>query len=293
MYTFNTSQQTVFDLIIRTIHSCYSSLFFLDGLASSGKSYLLNRIILEVLNDDRSCIVVAPTGLAASLLINERTLHSQFKIPFKLKPGVALIIVPDSPLANSIRTSCLIIIDEFSMVDSNMLKLVDQACRSIAETNNYFGGKVVLFDGDPRHPPVVHTEDYPFSFTSCLFACSEYFRNSYKFSLIENMRAVGHMDHINFIQSIGDGSNLRNIEKFSSVVAIPNTYISCDLITDIYDHLNELSDEDLITRQILCLTNREVEDYNKSIIEKFSGDFVSLVGVNSLGGTPRGYVTNK
>jgi hypothetical protein len=133
---------------------------FLTGKAGTGKSTILSRFH-EVC--PRECVFLAPTGIAA-INIGGATLHSFFQ----LKPG---LLTPDSieelssrkriALIRSVET---IVIDEVSMMRSDLFVAIDARLREVMQSRLPFGGKQIIMVGDYfQLPPVVKTtteEDY-------------------------------------------------------------------------------------------------------------------------------------
>ena len=125
---------------------------FLTGKAGTGKSTVVDefRIICK-----HGCVFLAPTGIAA-ININGSTIHSFFQ----LKPG---LLTPDSiePIGSQkriemIRSVRTIVIDEVSMVRSDLFVAIDMRLQEITGCNKPFGGKQVILVGDfLQLPPVV------------------------------------------------------------------------------------------------------------------------------------------
>jgi len=148
---------------------------FLTGKAGTGKTTLLKEIIRST---HKNCVVVAPTGIAA-LNAGGVTIHSMFQLPFGS-------FLPDnsSPQFNEntkfesratlrrhfkmsslkkavIRNMELLIIDEVSMLRSDLLDAIDFMMQSVRKNNRPFGGVQVLFIGDLLQlPPVVREEEW-------------------------------------------------------------------------------------------------------------------------------------
>ena len=125
---------------------------FLTGKAGTGKSTVADefRIICK-----HGCVFLAPTGIAA-ININGSTIHSFFQ----LKPG---LLTPDSiePIGSQkridmIRSVRTIVIDEISMVRSDLFVAMDMRLQEITGCNKPFGGKQIILVGDfLQLPPVV------------------------------------------------------------------------------------------------------------------------------------------
>ena len=131
---------------------------FLTGEAGTGKSTVLREFLNRC---DRPCVVLAPTGVAA-INVGGTTLHSFFL----LKPGLltedTMDEIGNGKKRAAIRAAKTIVIDEISMMRSDLFAAVDIRLRSLARGGNRdrpFGGKQMIFVGDFfQLPPVVKTE---------------------------------------------------------------------------------------------------------------------------------------
>ncbi len=105
-------------------------------------------------------VVVAPTGVAA-INAGGVTIHSLFQI----KPGFNEPNTPPAYNLSGLKQAVLnglelLIIDEVSMVRCDLLEMVEKTCRQYGNRQLPFGGKQVLFIGDPYQlPPVVGKDD--------------------------------------------------------------------------------------------------------------------------------------
>ena len=156
----NPEFQNAWDLINHTHQS-----IFLTGKAGTGKSTFLRYICA---NTRKKYVILAPTGIAA-VNVGGVTMHSFFKMPFKP-------LLPDDPdyLPRTIRKTLrfprdkvklikeldLIIIDEISMVRSDMIDYMDRVLRIYNENmREPFGGKQLLLVGDIFQLEPVVTSD--------------------------------------------------------------------------------------------------------------------------------------
>ncbi len=123
---------------------------FVTGRAGTGKSTLL-RAMQDLLGD--RAVVVAPTGLAA-INVGGQTIHSFFGLPPRL-------IRPDDirrgRFGRVMRAMSTLIIDEVSMVRSDLMWAIDQSLRvNRGRPQDAFGGVRLLLFGDLHQlPPVV------------------------------------------------------------------------------------------------------------------------------------------
>ncbi|CAN1189509.1 ATP-dependent DNA helicase PIF1 [Linum perenne] len=108
-------------------------LFFLHGHGGTGKTFLYNCIISRVRSTGGITLVVASSGIAATLLPDGVTAHSRFKIPLEIDNLSTCMVKKGSEVAELLKSATLIVWDEAPMI------------HRLA-----FGGKVVLLGGDFR-----------------------------------------------------------------------------------------------------------------------------------------------
>jgi ATP-dependent DNA helicase PIF1 len=124
---------------------------FVTGRAGTGKSTLLRalRDMITVPN-----VVVAPTGLAA-VTAGGQTIHSFFGLPPKL---IQSSDIRRSRNGQVMRRMQILIIDEVSMVRSDLMNAIDLSLRiNRGRPREAFGGVRLLLFGDLHQlPPVVH-----------------------------------------------------------------------------------------------------------------------------------------
>lgn len=136
---------------------------FLTGRAGTGKTTFLHD--LKKLSPKRM-IVVAPTGVAA-INAGGVTIHSFFQLPFGPKiPGLSTSEGLKSHKVstqkrNIIKSLDLLIIDEISMVRSDLLDSIDEVLRRYKRNDEPFGGVQLLMIGDMQQlPPVVKDNEW-------------------------------------------------------------------------------------------------------------------------------------
>lgn len=142
----NKEQQLAFELIANT-----NSSFFLTGRAGTGKTTFLQNVQKMV---GKHFITLAPTGVAA-ILAGGETIHSFFGLPMEACfPGTCGKMNQARIL--SLVHADTIIIDEVSMVRSDVMDAIDYTMRKTLRNNMPFGGKQMIFVGDMfQLPPVV------------------------------------------------------------------------------------------------------------------------------------------
>ncbi len=123
---------------------------FVTGAAGSGKSTFIRYIRSKIKNS----ILLAPTGIAA-INIKGRTIHSTFKIPPKFVT-IGDIKRLSGDERTYLRGTSLIIIDEISMVSSNLIDALDESLRLNMGVDAPFGGIHILLVGDLfQLPPII------------------------------------------------------------------------------------------------------------------------------------------
>jgi len=132
---------------------------FLTGEAGTGKSTVLREFIRRC---ERDCIVLAPTGIAA-LNAGGTTIHSQMLLKPGLQNPAALEPLNDPNRCRVLRSAKTIIVDEISMVRSDLFCAIDARLRAISGGENRvrpFGGRQIILVGDfMQLPPVVASEE--------------------------------------------------------------------------------------------------------------------------------------
>jgi hypothetical protein len=150
----NTELRTAWDFVEHTGRS-----IFLTGKAGTGKTTFLKTVVER---SSKRNIVVAPTGVAA-INAGGMTIHSFFQLPFApFVPGAKIESKFDfSKEKRKIISSLdLLIIDEISMVRSDLLDAIDSVLRRYRNRYKPFGGVQLLMIGDLQQlTPVVTPED--------------------------------------------------------------------------------------------------------------------------------------
>ncbi|MFV0298916.1 MAG: ATP-dependent RecD-like DNA helicase [Hyphomicrobiaceae bacterium] len=123
---------------------------FVTGRAGTGKSTLL-RALPELIAEEM--VIVAPTGLAA-VNVGGQTIHSFFGLPPRL---IGPEDIRRSRNGSVMRKLKLLVIDEVSMVRSDLMAAIDQSLRvNRGRSREPFGGvRLVMFGDLHQLPPVV------------------------------------------------------------------------------------------------------------------------------------------
>jgi hypothetical protein len=106
----NQDQQDCFQTIVRAVtDDPQTAHFYLQGPGGTGKTFLYKTLCYHFRSLGKTILCVASTGIAALLLPNGRTSHSQFKIPINLNEASVSSISKNSQLASLLRLVDLII----------------------------------------------------------------------------------------------------------------------------------------------------------------------------------------
>ena len=167
IYNFKGSSQ---DDVLNYLKTVPDGITFVHGKAGCGKTYLINRLVSQI----PGCQVLTPTNLAASLYKDARTIHSffygalddldeGFQDPANLNSTKVLSI------GFTLKGIRMLIIDEISMVRSDLFEMINHICQRALSNNHPFGGIPLVIVGDLfQLPPIVSDN-----------AVLEYLKNEY------------------------------------------------------------------------------------------------------------------
>lgn len=212
---------------------------FLTGKAGTGKTTLLKEIIRST---HKNTVVVAPTGIAA-LNAGGVTIHSMFQLPFggfipannvEAHFSDSLKFETKDTLRRHFRMSALkrhviqnmelLIIDEVSMLRSDLMDAIDFMLQSVRKKRTPFGGVQVLFIGDLLQlPPVIRDEEWR--------TLRQYYKGKFFFHshVIQNnpplyieLSKIFRQSDETFIELL---NNLRNNKITSENISFLNQYV--------------------------------------------------------------------
>lgn len=248
-------QRKAFDLIEQGTKSC-----FIYGKAGSGKSTFIEYFRK---NTKKLNITLTFTGLAA-VLIKGQTIHSFFQLPPRLlmkdDPEVKTI----NKRLNQIKKLEVLIIDEISTVSSDVLHSVDVLLRKYRKNNLPFGGIQMVFIGDFfQISPVEPKSTNEWSA----------FKNDYKSIWFFDCEGYKELDPIfiefSFIHRHKDNELKNKLESIRQ-----NQFDSTVL-----DYFNKRFGLKVPPSSIvLCSTNKMVDEYNNSYLNKLSRDAYTYIG---------------
>ena len=156
---FNPDQKYVFDTINAAVKNHTGECFFVDALAGTGKTFVINALLAKWRQNNLIAPAVATSisAIAAILLAGGKTAHSRFGIPLQLFSTSSSNVTSRSAAGKMLLAADVIIWDEATMASKDAAELVDRLMRNLTGNMDLpFGGKMVVFLGDFRQTlPVV------------------------------------------------------------------------------------------------------------------------------------------
>lgn len=212
---------------------------FITGHAGTGKSTLLEYFREKTA---KTVVTLAPTGVAA-LNVKGQTIHSFFKFHPQITRQKAKEV--SAKLKKIIKKTDIIIIDEVSMLRSDLLDCIDEALRACQNPDEAFGGVQMVFIGDLYQlPPVVSQ-----------YEASGLFYSEYESPYFFDAKVIRD-------------TNLKIIE-------LEHIYRQSDI--DFITLLNKIRNNNLDEDDMECLNARHNHDFSES--DEFS---ITLTATNSV-----------
>lgn len=231
---------------------------FLTGKAGTGKTTFLKNLRKK---SPKRMVVTAPTGVAA-INAGGVTLHSFFQLPFgPFVPGSESFSQTSRRFRkekiNIIKSLDLLVIDEISMVRSDMLDGVDTVLRQYRRSSLPFGGVQLLMIGDLHQlAPVVKENEWRL--------LSQYYDSPYFFSSNSLKKTEFYTIELQHIYRQSD-------QKF------------IDLLNRVRDNnLDESSLRELNRRYLPDISSAEKEGYITLCTHNRNADDINSARLNSL-----------
>lgn len=230
---------------------------FVTGSAGTGKSTFIAWLQTKV----PDVVLAAPTGIAA-INIGGKTTNSLFMIPpntlndpEELSQGVS---------SQVLKAANVVIIDEVSMVTSNMVDCINKRLQQCRRNSKLFGGCTVIFVGDLLQLPPVITGDvvneYNKIYKSPMFYDALCLKGHHV-SCIELtvVRRQSDDSFINILRNIRRGENL-------------------DEVVEAFNSTCKFSSTPLENTVVVTTVNRTVNTYNEAKLRKLTTHEETYVG---------------
>jgi hypothetical protein len=277
--TFTDEQRHIADAVIDAVQKkkrgevpeC--TCFYVDAPGGCGKTYMFNTLISHFQRDNYYVSSGAWTGIASTLLIKGRTVHSLFKLPVPLTDTSVCNVPATSEHANLLRKLDLIILDEASMIPTFALHAIDKCLQDITGINNVFGGKVVLLGGDFRQVLPILPRGTPQATIEICIKYSPLWQHFRKHRLSQNIRvAHDHREFATWLLHLGNGTSNQLLEQPISEDAIELPHTSCvngSLVENIFSNTSQ---EDRRNRVILSPKNSDCLILNEEVLGQLPGE---------------------
>jgi ATP-dependent DNA helicase PIF1 len=128
--------------------------FFITGPGGTGKSFLLKSLQHWCNTSRNSCVLLAPTGIAARN-IDGNTIHSGMSIYFERGSYRTGLFNFAEDKLGALKKKSVLIIDEVSMVDGRLLDYISSVFARLKGNNRPFGNMHVIVFGDLMQLPPV------------------------------------------------------------------------------------------------------------------------------------------
>ncbi len=295
----NLEQRAVYDIVMAVVNR---PTFFIDGLGSTGKTFLYSCLLSTVRAQGRVVVVVASSGIIALLLDGGRTAHSRFKIPMQgLNSTSTCYISRDSELVAFLQAAALIVWDEVVMMHRHVFEAVNKSLQDIMAVINPafkflpFGGLVVVFSDKFRQILHVVPRGTRGDVVAATLNRSSIWHHVCVFKLHTNMRvqrllaqggahaqADATREHafVDYLQHVGEGAKRVYPPIGEDSILIPhdmccNGLTVTDLIEEVYGALSSIVEyvarsAYIIERVIFTPLNEDVDALNKLINDKYA-----------------------
>jgi len=124
----NQDQEKIVKTIIESVEdkTLKNKAFFINGPGGTGKTFVYNTITHLLKGKNKKILSVAWTGIASTLLIDGRTVHNAFQIPFDLHPNSRSSMTMQCNKAIELKNTDVIIWDEAAMAPIHALIAIDK-----------------------------------------------------------------------------------------------------------------------------------------------------------------------
>ena len=244
---------------------------FIHGKAGTGKSIFLQSYYDYAESKGDNIIKLAPTGLAARN-IEGQTISSFFGFDWRpLKRNDPSIYKQRISLKPMIQTVDTIIIDEISMVRSDLIDAIDTSLRhNSKQKNKPFGGKRIIFFGDIfQLEPVLEKKeeelftDFGYDHKDFFFFKAKVFKEySIDIEIRELTKAYRHnqdKEFLDILDKIRIGNDT-DLEKINS-------------------RIQKTNNKDSLKQTTLCTKTKIADKYNNENLSRLPGDLFKNTGI--------------
>jgi ATP-dependent exoDNAse (exonuclease V) alpha subunit len=229
---------------------------FLTGGAGVGKSYTLHKIIDELEKKNKKFAVTALTGMASLQIPYATTVHRAFGLGIKSNPEEYIDVITGTFFPyHFVKSLEVLIIDEISMMRSDLFQLLHTVLSAVKDNEAPFGGVQLILSGDfLQIPPVIKKHENletPWAFQTDLWE---------------------QLD-LNYIY-------LKEIKRQDD--AVLQKALNKVRLGEVTGNVKKFFDQTKFNRVVdpvkLMSTNASVDKYNRQKLEKIEGEKLLLKG---------------
>ncbi len=248
---------------------------FLTGAPGSGKSYLLKLAIENFHKMNKIVAITASTGIAASQ-IEGLTLHSWSNISEYTRNKTFYDFEADHEIVKRYREVDVLIIDEISMIDSELFEKINNMAKFLRKSSLPFGGiKLVLVGDFFQLPPINKSAG---NTNSYLFESTLWAELNLKICYLNTQyRQQGGNELTNILLKIRN-SKMDN----KSLNCLKNRLINSNdsSIIKLYSHNYDVDNENLIQNNLLKTKTNKYKPYTWGI-KKYVNNILENNGFNN------------
>ena len=209
--TLNDGQKQVYDTIVDDVRAKHGGFYFLNASGGTGKSYTLNAIIAALCSEGHSVCPTASSGIASTVLLGGRTIHSALKVPLECDHTSVCHIKKQTKLGGESQKVDCIIWDEAPMQSKNVLETLNRSLRDLRDApDKLFSRVAMLLAGDWKQMLPVVRNGSRASIVSATHKRSPLWEFVVELTLSANMRVSGDDQASevfrSYVRSVGDGS---------------------------------------------------------------------------------------
>jgi len=255
---------------------------FITGPGGSGKSHVINLFVdyykKNIENIENKLYVTSSTGLS-SLLINGITINQYAGIGTGEKDIEYYVksIQKKKHVRERWKNTSVLIIDEISMINSELFEKLDIIAQKIRKNSNPFGDIQIICSGDFLQLPPVKSNEFCFeSFTwditiDKIFYFDKIIRqNNIEFQNVLNKIRIGQID--NDVKKILESCRNRKLENKDGI--IPTLLFSKKDIVKTY---NDAKQQELIDNGNKTVSYNSEYIFSSKIKEEVKQDYINLI----------------
>lgn len=241
---------------------------FIHGKAGCGKTYLIKKLAKLV----RGCVVLTPTNLAASLYDGARTIHSYFwgaldDLVEGFQDPSNITDIKAKSFRSGLNGVNMIVIDEISMVRSDLFEMINVICQKNKGNDLPFGGIAVVLVGDMFQLPPIVSDDATYEYLKDEYG-GIYFYNSHVIQ--NNIKNVKLFELTKSYRQANDTEYVKILDAFRSP-------LDAKMKIELLDKLNSRVKSSLPKDAVyIASSNEQVRNINTQKLEELPGSVTTI-----------------